>query len=195
MNSKEEKRVNHAYTESSENSVNLEQAQQMIEGYQSVNLDEASPAPVKVSFCEFVQGDDSGAYHIAFTEKIINTRVPLFAFNNMLANQKRMQRLRRKQLLATEQTTSDQEEEFDLLAEDTLPNFATLTDQAFKDIVNASEPAIVWQAREVLTIWKLTPGEGEMSLKKLMLGLTFEQIQGLFSRFFGAMLRQKQSKA
>ncbi|GAC1471397.1 MAG: hypothetical protein PVSMB5_20000 [Ktedonobacteraceae bacterium] len=186
---------NHSYSviepslDGKEGSISLLHAQQIIEEYSETTLDEVSPTSVQVAFCEYTPNGPK------ITPRTISTRVPMFAFNNMLANQKRMQKLRKKQLQAKEFDISDENtEEFDLLSEETLPNFATLTDQAFRDIIANSEPAIVWQAREVLTIWKLTPGEGEMSLKKLMLGLTFEQIQGLFSRFFGAMLRQK-SKA
>lgn len=179
--------------------ITLEQAQAMMAEMSAVNLDEVTAGVVEVAFREFIP-DENGGFRIETTMKEIETWVPMFAFNNMLANQKKVQKLRRSLARQVEFATSnDQKDEpkedlIDLLAEDTV-DFATLTNQMFRDIVSQGEPTLLWQAREVLSIWKLTPGEGEMSLKRLMLGLSFEQIQGLFTRFFGAMLQKRTNRA
>jgi hypothetical protein len=189
-------------------SVTLEQAQEVLEGFSSVNLDEVSPEVIRVAFRELHPGPGGQGVVVTTSVKEINTWVPMFLFNRMLANQKKVQQARRihAQREAAERARErllEDEEGVMVISEEPLEeeeeedsfNFTTLTDEAFKSILANSEPALLWQAREVLTVWKLTPGEGEMSLKRLLLGLTFEQIQGLFMHFFGAMLRQKQNKA
>lgn len=178
--------------------ITLEQAKEMISEFSAVNLDEVAPEVLKVTFREFVPGADGSGYTIKVVTKEIHTWVPMFLFNRMLANQKRMQKLRR-QLAARDQSEEQSEPEtgpLDLLQEEEQPfNFSALTDEFFREIMNNCEPSVVWQAKEVLAVWKLTPGEEQMSLKRLVLGLSFEQIAGLFSRFFGAMLRQRQIRA
>lgn len=178
--------------QNSDGGVSLEQAQEMLEGFSAVNLDEVSPASVTVAFREFVADAQKG-YAVKIVKKDIHTWVPMYLFNRMLANQKRVQKLRSQARNAA--PAIEAEESFDLFADEEPFNPATLSDEAFQQIMRESEPAIVWQSREVLTIWKLTPGEEHMSLKRLVLGLGFEQIQGLFMRFFGAMLRQKGIRA
>jgi hypothetical protein len=179
--------------------VTLEQAQELMEEMSAVNLDEVSPGTVSIAFREFVAGKNGSLrYSIEATTKEINTWVPMFLFNRMLSNQKKLQKHRRALARQVEfaATTEDVQEPdtYDVLAEEPDLDLTALTDQAFRAVLSESEPALVWQAKEVLTIWKLTPGEEQMSLKRLVLGLTFEQITGLFTRFFGALLRQKQSK-
>lgn len=178
-----------------ETNMSLADAQNVMDSFAAVNLDEILPERLKVAFREFKPGPDGKSVVIETTVKEINTWVPMYLFNAMLSNQKKVQKLRKQRALQSEFRVEEQEqEEFDLLEEPDL-DFAQITDAAFKAILANTEPTLLWQAREVLTVWKLTPGEAEMSLKRLMLGLTFEQIQGLFMRFFGAMLRQKQSRA
>jgi hypothetical protein len=180
--------------------VTLEQAQQMMEGFSSVNLDEVSPETLTVTFREFYPTPDSEAgYYIETTQKQIRTFVPMFLFNRMQSNQKKVQRLRKKNLLAAEfakQTTQEDENEesFDFLAERPL-NFAEITHEAFKDILAASEPMLIWQATEVLAVWRLTPGEEDMSLKHLLLGLDFEKIEALFLRFFVEKIQRRRIRA
>lgn len=188
-------------------SVTLEQAQEVLEGFSSVNLDEVSPEVIRVAFRELHPGPGGQGVVVTTSVKEINTWVPMFLFNRMLANQKKIQQARRLHTLreAAKEAREEQLTEEGIGLEPLEPeeeeeeedsfNFTSLTDEAFKSILANSDPALLWQAREVLTVWKLTPGEGGMSLKRLLLGLTFEQIQGLFMRFFGAMLRQKQNKA
>ena len=179
-------------------SLTLERAQEMISEFSAVNLDEVAPEVIKVAFREFVPRV-GGGYMIQTTAKEINTWVPFWLFNRMLANQKQVQKLRRQRAAleaATDEQTEPETEPLDLLQEEEQPlDFLALTDELFREVMSNSEPAIVWQVREVLAVWKLTPGEEHMSLKRLVLGLTFEQIEGLFSRFFGAMLRRRQIRA
>lgn len=175
--------------------VDLEKAQGMMQGFSSVNLDEVNPEVIEVVFREFKPGSDGKGFVIEAVPKKINNWVPMFLFHRMLANQKKVQNARKRRLVQAEFTIEEDQKEFDPLAEDDTLDFAALTDEMFKEIIGSSEPALVWQAKEVLQIWKLTPGEEGMSLKRLVLGLSFEFIQKLFTLFFGAMLLQKQSKA
>jgi hypothetical protein len=177
----------------------LEQAEAMMDGFSAVNLDEVSPETVNVTFREFLPDTSVPAgYRIELSQKQIRTFVPMFLFNRMQANQKKVQRLRKKALLkvefATDEEMAEEEEEaFDFLEEKPL-NLAAITHQTFKDMLASSEPSLVWQATEVLAVWRMTPGEEEMSLKRLMLGLDFEKIEALFLRFFVEKIRRKASR-
>ena len=172
-----------------EEDINLEQARELLDGFAAVNLDEVSPETVTVALREFVEDKHAKAgYRVEVAHKEIETFVPMFMFNRMLANQKRVAKLRKQRRVQSEE--DEHEEDFDFLAEDE-PNFSKLTDQMFNDILRESEPAIVWQAKEVLNVWRLTKGEEDMTLKKLLLGLDLPKIEGLFTRFFGGMLRRR----
>jgi hypothetical protein len=50
------------------------------------------------------------------------------------------------------------------------------------------DPTMQWVTRQVLNVWRLT--ENDMTYERLERGLLFEQIYGLFSRFFGPTLRR-----
>ena len=172
----------------------LREARQFIEQAASVNLDEMSPEVLTVTFREFVPDKHHG-YKVEVQHKEISTFVPMFLLNRMLANQKKAQKLRERfkagiQAVVTE-TAEEEAEEF--FADARPLDFMALTDNMFMDTIRNSEPMLIWQAKEVLAVWQLT--EPDMTLKRLLLGLDFEKLNGLFSRFFGAMLLQKKSKA
>jgi hypothetical protein len=170
--------------------INLSEARELLDGFAAVNLDEVSPETVTVALREYAEDKHAKAgYRVDIAHKEIQTFVPMFMFNRMLANQKRVAKLR-KQRQVSKPEEEEAEDDFDFLAEDE-PNFTKLTDELFNDILRESEPAIVWQAKEVLNVWRLTPGEQDMTLKKLLLGLDLAKIEGLFTRFFGGMLRRR----
>ena len=50
------------------------------------------------------------------------------------------------------------------------------------------DPTMQWVTKQVLNVWRLT--ENDMTYERLERGLLFEQIYGLFSRFFGPTLRR-----
>lgn len=58
-------------------------------------------------------------------------------------------------------------------------------DQMMKE--SAAEKKIDWMTEQVLAVWKVT--EPNMTKDELIDGLEFEQISGLFSRFFDKQLR------
>jgi len=49
-----------------------------------------------------------------------------------------------------------------------------------------------WLTRQVLNVWKLT--EKDMTPERFERGLVFEQIQGLFNRFFGDLMQSKRNR-
>lgn len=171
--------------------ISLEQARELLDGFAAVNLDEVSPETVTVAFREFTEDKHSKAgYRVEIVHKEIETFVPMFLFNRMMANQKRVAKLRKQRQEKPVEEDVNDDETFDLLAEDDA-DFAHVTDQMFTDILRASEPAMVWQAKEVLAVWRLTPGEENMSLKRLLLGLDLAKLEGLFMRFFGEKLLKR----
>lgn len=190
--------------------VNMQEAQAMLDEYSSVNLDEVAPATVTVAFREFFPDERAkSGFRMDLLHKDIETYVPMFLFNRMLRNQKEVQKLRRRRaVIAAAQAARDEmiddlaeatglaaDASLEFEANDAPLNFAEITDQMLADILRESEPTVIWQAKEVLSVWRLTKGEEDMTLKRLLLGLDFEKIEGLFMRFFGAMLRRRQNRA
>jgi hypothetical protein len=173
-----------------EGGMSLSEAREMMEDISSVNLDEVAPQTVTVAFRDIVQHKD-GSYEMELVHKEIRTFVPMFLFNRMLANQKKAQKARKKwQAERTTAKASEEEQAIDdFEAEPEAFDFMAMADEAYRRLLAESDPMILWQAREVLTVWQLT--DKSMSLKRLLLGLNFERITGLFSRFFGGMLLQK----
>jgi hypothetical protein len=51
---------------------------------------------------------------------------------------------------------------------------------------------MAWMTEQVLQVWKLT--ERNMTLERLETGLTFDVIFGLFTRFFGDLIKRWQAK-
>ncbi len=181
----------------------IKQAQEEMEEAGAVNLDEVDIGVIPVAFSEFIPDKKSG-YRVETVHKEIQSRVPMWLLISMLANQKKVQKLRKKIATTVEsvivpETITQQEHDdilADLLAEDeTVLDFASLTDKLFADVLKDTEPMLIWMAKEVLRVWKLTPGEHDMTLKRFLLGLDMTQVKGLFSLFFGASLLQKKSKA
>ncbi|MBF6588932.1 MAG: hypothetical protein IVW57_00190 [Ktedonobacterales bacterium] len=58
---------------------------------------------------------------------------------------------------------------------------------------DGGDPMLQWMQEQVLAVWQLS--DPAMTLDRLAEGLDFQQVQGLFARFFGELLRQQQSKA
>ena len=181
--------------------MDIRKAQADMEEAGAVNLDEVNAEGIPVAFSEFIPDKQKG-YRVEMVHKEIESRVPMWLLLSMLANQKKIQKLRKKITSTVESvpetfTQADYDDILaDLLAEDdTVLDFAALTDKLYADVLRNTEPTLIWMAKEVLRVWKLTPGEHDMTLKRLLLGLDMLQVKGLFSRFFAASLLQKKSKA
>lgn len=55
------------------------------------------------------------------------------------------------------------------------------------------DPMMAWVSEQVLAVWKLS--EPDMTQERFNRGLNFQQINGLFTRFFGEQLRLSKNKA
>lgn len=170
-------------------------AQDEMEEAGAVNLDEVVAEPIMVAFSEFIADKRTG-YRMEIVHKEIQSRVPMWLLLSMLANQKKVNKLRKK-VKATEPAEPEtiSQEERDAILDDLLTeeepvlDFVALTDHMFADVLKNTEPTLIWMAKEVLRVWKLT--EHDMTLKRLLLGLDMAQVKGLFSRFFAESLLQK----
>lgn len=176
-----------------ENAVNPETMQEVADSIAAVNLDEMVPETLAVAFREFVP-DKAHGYREEIVEKHIRTFVPMFLFNRMQYNQRQLQK-QRKWLAAHPKPEPEDGPMPELLFEDNADDFKAFVDRAFDAIMQQGDPAFSWQAREVLSVWRMTPGERDMTLKRLVLGLGFEGVQRLFMVFFVETIRRKQSRA
>jgi hypothetical protein len=139
---------------------------QFVESALAVNLDETIQPPIRVRFVEWGEVDEIGEdgapvldpetgqpYKVLVPRPriaVINSFVPSFVFNQVMAIQQRAAR------------------------DKTAQSFEVLADC-------------------VLLVWKLT--EPRMTSERLAKGLDFEQISGLFARFFGETIRRMNSRA
>lgn len=139
------------------------------------NLEIVAPAPIRVSFMEEgPNGED--VQRIAE----IRTYVPVFIFNEMLRDRQRILKdVRRKKLAIMRSEENDGS-----------PEVLEMLQEEAKEL----EQSIMgeWVQGQVLRVWQRT--EKEMTLDKFQRGLNFEQIQGLFTRFFAGLMRSKQAK-
>lgn len=139
------------------------------------NLEIVAPAPIRVSFMEEgPNGED--VQRIAE----IRTYVPVFIFNEMLRDRQRILKDVRRKKLAIMRSEEN----------DGTPEVIEMLQEEAKEL----EQSIMgeWVQGQVLRVWQRT--EKEMTLDKFQRGLNFEQIQGLFTRFFAGLMRSKQAK-
>jgi hypothetical protein len=167
---------NGAYTVegSIENSLELATEDQL-----TTNLEIVAPEPVRVTFME-EQKDEHGEPQLVPRIALIRTYVPIFAFHEMLRDrQKLLKEVRRKKLEILRSPDNDGTEEIkEILMEEA------------KEV----EQSIMmdWLTRQVLNVWKLT--EKDMTIERFELGVEFEQVEVLFNRFFGGLMRSKRYK-
>lgn len=158
-------------------------AQQFFEQSAAQNLDEVAPEPVSVTIREYVERTEEDAEGRPVTRRRlvvrsaqIETFVPMRVFNRMMAS--------RRVALARRATLAAQRADVGAWAA------ADAADDGDDDNP-ADDPVMQWMQQNVLRVWQLT--EPDMTADRLENGLSFQQIQGLFARFFGEMLRQSGS--
>ncbi len=146
------------------------------------DLDEVAPEPVAVTLREYIERAETDAdghsvmrRRLVVRRALIETFVPMQVFNRMMAD-------RRIALLLRAGATG--------ASASALPT-AVAADADAADDEPADDPMLDWMQRSVLRVWRLT--EPDMTLDRLALGLSFQQMQGLFARFFGELLRQSGS--
>lgn len=167
---------NHSYTSNSTAVVEIEgSVEYALEDQLEANLEIVAPAPIKVTFME--EGPDGE--DVPRTAEI-RTYVPVFIFNEMLRDRQRILKdVRRKKLAIMRSEENDGS-----------PEVLEMLQEEAKEL----EQSIMgeWVQGQVLRVWQRT--EKEMTLDKFQRGLNFEQIQGLFTRFFAGLMRSKQAK-
>jgi hypothetical protein len=166
---------NHSYT-SNTAVVEVEgSVEYALEDQLEANLEIVAPAPVKVTFME-EDGDGNDVPRIAE----IRTYVPVFIFNEMLRDRQRILKDVRRKKLAIMRSEEN----------DGTPEVLEMLQEEAKEL----EQSIMgeWVQGQVLKVWQRT--EKNMTLEKFQRGLNFEQIQGLFTRFFAGLMRSKQAK-
>lgn len=148
---------------------------------QEIDLNETMPAPVEVRFVEWIRkpltfddgeavtgedGEPLYTYEPKPRTAHIGTFVPMYIFNALIASRAEIARLQdlRKAVEADE----------------------NVSDNA------AFAPMLEWVRAQVLNVWQLTePAMTETRFKK---GLAFEQVYGLFGRFFAHLLARWQAQ-
>lgn len=145
----------------------------------TANLEIVAPEPCRVTFME-EETNEAGEVKLVSRLAIIRTYVPIFLFHEMLRDRQRvLKEVRKKKLEILRSEDNDGTDEVkEILAEEA------------KEVEQST--MIDWLTRQVLNVWKLT--EKNMTPQRFERGLTFEQIQGLFSRFFGDLMQSKRSR-
>jgi hypothetical protein len=167
---------NHSYNTNGTAVVEVEgSVEYAMEEQLTANLEIVAPAPARVTFME--EGPD-GEEQPRVAE--IRTYVPVFVFNEMLRDRQRILKdIRRKKLAILRSEENDGTDEVKEMLE--------VEAKELEQSVMGE-----WVQEQVFKVWKRT--EKDMSLKRFQCGLDFEQIQGLFTRFFGGLMRSKQAK-
>lgn len=167
---------NHSYTSNSTAVVEIEgSVEYALEDQLEANLEIVAPAPVKVTFME--EGPDGE--DIPRTAEI-RTYVPVFIFNEMLRDRQRVIKDVRRKKLAIMRSEEN----------DGTPEVVEMLQEEAKEL----EQSVMgeWVQGQVLRVWQRT--EKNMTLEKFQRGLSFEQVQGLFTRFFAGLMQSKQAK-
>jgi hypothetical protein len=139
------------------------------------NLEIVAPTPARVTFME-EDADGNDVPRIAE----IKTYVPVFIFNEMLRDRQRMIKdVRRKKLAILRSEENDGS-----------PEVKEMLQEEAKELEQSMMGE--WVQEQVFKVWKRT--EKNMTLDAFQRGLNFEQIQELFTRFFGGLMRSKQVK-
>ena len=144
---------------------NNEQVQSFLNSMDTVDLEDMSVSTIRVGIQDYRMVHDPqfpGGMRRQANPRIaeIINFVPMRIFNQMLASRNKIMRQREKFL----QSKAEEQEQTD--------------------------PMIEWMLRQVLEVWKLTPGEEDMTLDRLENGLDFQKIYRLFTLFFDKMMKQ-----
>jgi hypothetical protein len=141
----------------------------------TANLEIAVPLPIRVTFME--EGPN-GEEQPRIAE--IRTYVPMFVFHEMLRDRQRiLKEVRRKKIEILRSEGNDGTPEIkEMLAEEA------------KEL--EQEMMTEWLENQVLNVWKRT--EKDMTYDRLVRGVDFDQMQGLFNRFFAGLIKSKQAR-
>lgn len=156
-------------------------AQGALDNARLVDLNESMPMPIEVRFVEWsrkpltfddgeaITGED-GEPMYTYTAKprtaVINTFVPMYLFNQLIASRQEIAKL--QDLRKAVEKQEDVQE-----------------DAAFT-------PMLEWMRKQVLGVWQLT--EPDMKEERFKKGLAFEQMYGLFGVFFASLLAHWQTQ-
>jgi len=139
------------------------------------NLEIVAPTPIRVTFME--ESEDGG---LKPRTALIRTYVAMYDFHGMLrSRQKVLKEVRRKKLEILRSPDNDGTDEVKEM----------LTEEA-KEI--EQDIMTEWLEHQVLSVWQRT--EKDMVYDRFVRGLQFEQIEGLFNRFFGGLIKSKRAK-
>lgn len=149
---------------------NQEQVQGFLHSMDAVDLEDMSVSTIRVGIQDVRMVHDPqapGGMRRQANPRIAELLnfVPMRIFNRMLASRNRILKQREHFL----KTKTEEEEQAD--------------------------PMIGWMLQQVLDVWKLTPGEEDMTLERLEDGLDFPKIYKLFSLFFDKMMKQMNANA
>jgi len=140
----------------------------------TANLEIVAPEPARVTFMEEENGE------LVSRLAVIRTYVPIFLFHEMLRDRQRvLKEVRKKKLEILRSPDNDGSDE----VKEILMEEAKEVEQSIM---------MDWLTRQVLNVWKLT--EKDMTPERFERGLVFEQIQGLFNRFFGDLMQSKRNR-
>lgn len=149
---------------------NDEQVQSFLNSMDTVDLEDMSVSVVRVGIQDYKLVHDPqypGGMRRQANPRVAELLnfVPMRIFNQMLASRNRILK-QREQFLKTKAEENE-----------------------------AADPMIGWMLQQVLAVWKLTPGEEDMTLERLEDGLDFPKIYKLFSLFFDKMMKQMNANA
>lgn len=154
--------------ETTEVEVNLDQANALMEEAAAVNLDEVLISTVSVAFVEWLPVEKQsvdGQPVTRYSPQVRHAEISDYVPMHLL-----------NRMIAGEKKARRAREYY--LAGD--ENFT-------------QDPHLAWMSEQIFAVWKLT--EPDMTQERFQKGLNFDQIQGLFSRFFGGLLRRQRSRA
>lgn len=142
-----------------------ERAQPFLNSLESVDLEEMTITTVRVGIRDVrtVKDEDGTARRVANPRIAeINNFVPMRVFNRMLSSRNKVMKQRQQ--------------------------YALIKDGL--DVGEDVDPMVEWMLTQILEVWKLTPGEEDMTLARLEDGLDFAKIYKLFTIFFDKLMKQ-----
>jgi hypothetical protein len=130
----------------------------------STSFDEVLPEPIKITWAEYVEYQETLEDGRVITKRRlvkrvseINTYVPVKILNRMMSSQEKIKRMQTLRAKGQDQIDGQTQQEM-----------------------------IDWMAAQVLNVWQLT--EPDMTLEKLQEAFDFQKMFGLFNLFFGNLL-------
>jgi len=164
---------NHSYT--SNTAIVEGSIEYALDDQLTANLEIVAPAPIRVTFME----EGPNGEDVPRTAEI-RTYVPMFVFHEMLRDRQRiLKEVRRKKIEILRSPDNDG-----------TPEIKAMFEEEAKEL--EQDMMTEWLELQVLSVWRRT--EKDMTYDRLVRGLDFEQMQGLFNRFFAGLIRSKQAR-